>query len=93
VEFFVKFVAGLPKLAHTLTQTPRKLGKLLRAEQNKYDYKNQRPLSRPWHHESDRMHIKTLVWDDGWLLAASGFISPRLARHVTHQFSAMEPEF
>jgi hypothetical protein len=65
VEFFVKFLTGLPKLVHTLTQTPRQLGKLLRAEQNKYDDKNQDPLSRSWRHESDRMHISNPVaWFD-----------------------------
>jgi hypothetical protein len=56
VEFFVKLFTGFPKLVHTLTQTPRQLGKLLRAEQNKHDYKNQYPFSRPWRHESDGMH-------------------------------------
>jgi hypothetical protein len=56
VEFFVKLLTGFPKLIHTLTQTPRQLGKLLSAEQNKHDYKNQYPFSRPWRHESDGMH-------------------------------------
>jgi hypothetical protein len=40
VEFFVKFLTGFPKLVHALTQTPRELGKLLRAEKNKHDDKN-----------------------------------------------------
>ena len=40
MEFFVKFLTGLPELIHALTQTPRQLGKLLCAEENKNDYEN-----------------------------------------------------
>jgi hypothetical protein len=65
VEFFVKLFTGFAKLVHTLTQTPRQLGKLLRAEQNKHDYENQYPFSRPWRHESDRMHkLKPIAGSD-----------------------------
>jgi hypothetical protein len=40
VKFFVKFLTGFPKLVHALTQTPRELWKLLRAEKNKHDDEN-----------------------------------------------------
>src|SRR5271169_2490164 len=50
VEFFVKLLAGFPKLVHTLAQTPRQLGKLLCAEQDEYDHKDQHPFCRSWRH-------------------------------------------
>jgi hypothetical protein len=40
MEFFVKFLTGLPELVHALTKTPRQLWKLLCAEENKNDYQN-----------------------------------------------------
>jgi hypothetical protein len=40
MEFFVKFLTGLPELVHALTKTPRQLWKLLCAEENKNDNQN-----------------------------------------------------
>jgi hypothetical protein len=63
---------------HTLTQTPRQLGKLLRAEQKNYDYKNQDPISRPWGHKSDRMHISNKYKEHSQRLGENTFLEVNL---------------
>jgi len=40
MEFFVKLFTGLPELVHALTKTPRQLGKLFCAEENKNNDQN-----------------------------------------------------
>ena len=75
VKFFVELLPGFPKLVHTLTQTPRQFGELFRTEKNEHDYKNQDPLSRPWRHESDRMHILKPI-------ASSGQFHPKPAEFL-----------
>jgi hypothetical protein len=40
MEFFVKFLTGLPEFVHALTETPSQLWELLCAEENKNDYQN-----------------------------------------------------
>jgi hypothetical protein len=78
VKFFVELLAGFPELVHTLTQTPRQFGKLFRTEKNKHDYQDQYPLSRPWRHESDRMHsLELIAGSDEIHPKPSGF--PRLS--------------
>ena len=75
VKFFVELLPGFPKLVHTLTQTPCQFGELFRTEKNEHDYENQDPLSRPWRHESDRMHtLDPIAGSDEFHPKPAGFL-------------------